>query len=164
MTTTVDFDDNHPIDMVEALAESNAWDFDRVDDDQISMAVEGQWRTYSITLAWSPAEEMLRLVCTFEFEPPEAKLPNLYDVLNRANDMIWAGGFTFWSEQKKMIYRYGLVLNGGHTAGPEQIERIIWLAVANAERFYPAFNLATWDDKTPEEAVKLAIAEAYGRA
>ena len=44
----------HPIDIVEHLAVTRAWDFDRVGDDQIAMAVEGQWRTYSITLAWSP--------------------------------------------------------------------------------------------------------------
>ena len=46
-------DDIHPIDLVEHLAEHHDWEFDRVADDQIAMAVEGQWRTYSITLAWS---------------------------------------------------------------------------------------------------------------
>jgi hypothetical protein len=40
-------EDLHPIDIVETLAESHDWDFDRVTDDQIAMAVEGQWRTYS---------------------------------------------------------------------------------------------------------------------
>jgi len=45
-------DDIHPIDIVEHLAEHHEWDFDRIGDDQIAMAVEGQWRTYSITLAW----------------------------------------------------------------------------------------------------------------
>ena len=48
-------DDLHPIDIVETLAEHHAWEFDRVTDDQIAMAVEGQWRTYSLTLAWSRA-------------------------------------------------------------------------------------------------------------
>jgi hypothetical protein len=36
--------------------------------------------------------------------------------------------------------------------------------VLAAERFYPAFQLALWGDKTPAEALKVAIAEAYGRA
>jgi hypothetical protein len=34
----------------------------------------------------------------------------------------------------------------------------------SAERFYPAFQLAAWGDQTPAEAMKVAIAEAYGRA
>jgi hypothetical protein len=32
------------------------------------------------------------------------------------------------------------------------------------ERFYPAFQLVAWSDHTPQAALKVAIAEAYGRA
>ena len=157
-------DDLHPIDIVETLAEHHAWEFDRVTDDQIAMAVEGQWRTYSLTLAWSEVDETLRLICTFEMEPPEEKIGALYDVLNRCNDMVWTGAFTWWEEQKLMVWRYGLVLSGGLMAGPEQIDRLIASAVMASERFYPAFQLAAWGDQTPEQAMKVAIAEAYGRA
>ena len=154
----------HPIDIVEHLAEHNDWDFDRVTDDQIAMAVEGQWRTYSITLAWSAYDETLRLICTFEMEPPEDKLPQIYETLNRTNDMCWAGAFTYWNEQRLMVYRYGLLLSGGHSAGPEQIDELISTAVKSCERFYPAFQLVSWADQTPDQALKVAIAEAYGRA
>ena len=130
-------EDLHPIDIVETLAEHHEWDFDRVADDQIAMAVEGQWRTYSITLAWSAYDETLRLICTFEMEPPESRLPALYECLNRTNDMCWTGAFTYWAENKLMVYRYGLVLNGGQFAGAEQIDRLIGTAVSAAERFYP---------------------------
>ena len=157
-------DDQHPIDIVESLAEHHAWEFDRVTDDQIAMAVEGQWRTYSLTLAWSDHDETLRLICTFEMEPPDEKIPALYDVLNRCNDMVWSGAFTWWAEQKLMVWRYGLVLSGGLVAGPEQIDRLIAAAVMASERFYPAFQLVSWGDQTPAEAMKVAIAEAYGRA
>lgn len=160
----LEHDDLHPIDIVEHLAEHHAWDFDRVADDQIAMAVEGQWRTYSITLAWSAVDETLRLICTFEMEPPEDKLPKLYEALNRTNDMCWAGAFTYWHEQRLMVYRYGLVLTGGLMAGPEQINRLIGAAVSNSERFYPAFQLVTWGDRDVENAMQVAIAEAYGRA
>ncbi|SMH40420.1 YbjN domain-containing protein [Maritimibacter sp. HL-12] len=160
----LEHDDLHPIDIVEHLAEHHAWDFDRVADDQIAMAVEGQWRTYSITLAWSAVDETLRLISTFEMEPPEDKLPKLYEALNRTNDMCWAGAFTYWHEQRLMVYRYGLVLTGGLMAGPEQINRLISAAVSNSERFYPAFQLVTWGDRDVENAMQIAIAEAYGRA
>ena len=128
-------DDTHPIDIVENLAAHNAWEFDRVTDDQIAMAVEGQWRTYSLTLAWSEQDETLRLICTFEMEPPLEKMGALYDVLNRCNDMVWTGAFTYWSEQKLMVWRYGLCLAGGQIAGSEQIDRMIAAAVTAAERF-----------------------------
>ena len=157
-------DDLHPIDIVETLAEHHEWEFDRVTDDQIAMAVEGQWRTYSLTLAWSPQDETLRLICTFEMEPPANRMGQLYDLLNRCNDMVWTGAFTYWEEQKLMVWRYGLLLSGGQYANPDQIDKLISSAVMAAERFYPAFQLAAWGDQTPAEAMKVAIAEAYGRA
>ena len=157
-------DDLHPIDIVETIAEDRAWEFDRVTEDQIAMAVEGQWRIYSLTLAWSPQDETLRLICTFEMEPPAHRMGELYDVLNRTNDMVWTGAFTYWAEQKLMVCRYGLLLSGGQVAGPEQIDRLIADAVMAAERFYPAFQLVAWAEHTPADAMKVAIAEAYGRA
>lgn len=157
-------DDLHPIDIVELLAEHHDWDFDRVAEDQIAMAVEAQWRTYSITLAWSAYDETLRLICTFEMDPPKERLPELYDVLNRTNDMCWAGAFTYWPEQRLMTYRYGLVLAGGQMAGEDQIDTMINAAVMSAERYYPAFQLAAWGDRPAKEAMQVAIAEAYGRA
>ncbi|MFT4014720.1 MAG: YbjN domain-containing protein [Paracoccus sp. (in: a-proteobacteria)] len=157
-------DEIHPIDIVESVATHHEWDFDRLAEDQIAMAVEGQWRTYSITLAWSPREEVLRLICTFDMDPPAEKLPALYEVLNLANDEVWDGGFTFWTAQKLMVWRYGLVLSGDVMAAPSQIDQMIRSAVEGAERFYPCFQLACWGDATPEQAMGIAMSQAYGRA
>lgn len=157
-------EDIHPIDIVEHIANHHDWDFDRIGDDQIAMAVEGQWRTYSITLAWCAYDETLRLICTFEMEPPEDTLPALYDGLNRVNDQCWAGSFSYWNDQKLMVYRYGLVLAGGQVASPDQIDTMINAAVLSAERYYPAFQLICWGNRPPKEAMQIAIAEAYGTA
>lgn len=159
-----DADELHPIDIVESIAAFRDWDFDRVADDQIAMAVEGQWRTYSITLAWAPHDETLRLICTFEMEPPEHRLAAVHEALNAMNDRCWAGAFTYWHEQRLMVWRYGLVLAGGQMANGEQLERMIGTAVATAEQFYPALQLATWGERPVEEAMQVAMAEAYGRA
>ncbi len=157
-------DDLHPIDIVESLATECEWDFDRLGQDQIAMAIEGQWRTYSITLAWSEYDETLRLICTFEMEPPEARLPVIYETLNEINDQCWAGALSFWSEQQLMVWRYGLILAGGQMACPDQIDTMIRAAVLSAERYYPALQLVAWGDRTPADAMQVAIAEAYGRA
>ena len=157
-------EDLHPIDIVESLAAHHAWDFDRIAEDQIAMAVVGQWRTYSLTLAWSGYDETLRLICTFEMEPPEDRQPALYEALNAINDQCWAGSFSYWGEQKLMVYRYGLVLAGGQAASPDQIDTMISAAVMSAERYYPAFQLVVWGNRRPQDALQVAIAEAYGRA
>lgn len=159
-----DTGDLHPIDLVETVATTHEWDFDRVCDDQIAMVVEGQWRSYSVTLAWSELDETLRLICCFEMEPPAERLPQLYELLNRVNDECWTGSFTFWSQQKLMVYRYGLALAGGACAQVEQINHLVAEAIVAGERFYPAFQLTCWGDRSPAEAMQVAIAEAYGHA
>ena len=72
-----DCEELHPIDIVETLAAERSWDFDRIADDQIAMAIEGSWRTYSVTLAWSAHDETLRLICAFELAPPARRIAAL---------------------------------------------------------------------------------------
>lgn len=163
-TESFETDDIHPIDIVEKLAESNQWDFDRISDEQIAMAVEGQWRTYSVTLAWSHQDETLRLICTFEMQPPVEKLPAVFELLNLINDRIWAGGFSYWSEENLLVYRYGLLLAGEAEASSIQITTMIAAAVSSSECYYPALQLAIWSDAPPVKAIEVAIKEAYGRA
>jgi hypothetical protein len=157
-------DEIHPIDIVENIAEFHEWDFDRIGEDQIAMAVEGQWRTYAITLAWSAQDETLRLICTFEMEPPAHRLPAVYDLLNLVNDQCWAGAFSYWAAQKLMVWRYGLILAGEQIASPDQIDTMIRAAVMSSERYYPALQLVGWGEQDAASALQVAIAEAYGRA
>ena len=157
-------DDIHPIDIVENIAEFHAWDFDRIGEDQIAMAVEGQWRSYAITLAWSAQDETLRLICTYDMEPPAHRLGAIYELLNLVNDQCWAGAFSYWAAQKLMVWRYGLILAGEQIASAEQIDTMIHAAVMSAERYYPALQLVGWGEQTPAQAGQVAIAEAYGRA
>lgn len=157
-------DDIHPIDMVETLATHHEWDFDRLGEDQIAMVVEGQWRSYSLSLAIAPGGDVLRLICTFEMDPPDAALPALYETLSRANDMVWSGSFSYWDTQRLMVWRYGLVLSEEQPASIDQIDRMLRAALAAAERFYPAFQLVAWADHSPQAALDLALADAVGRA
>lgn len=160
----LDWGDIDPIDLIEHIAATNEWMFDRLEDDRIALAVEGQWRTYSVTMAWSQSDETLRLLCTFEMEPPAHREGQLYEAINHANEMCWAGNFTWWSEQRMMVYRYGLILAGEQFLTPEQVDMMIGSAIAACERFYPAFQLVTWADRSPVEAMGIAIAEAHGTA
>ncbi len=157
-------EDVHPIDIVESLAEHCEWDFDRIGEDQIAMAVEGKWRTYSISLSWSAHDETLRLICTFEMAPPEERRAAVAQAIDLANDRLWTGCFTSWRAQGLMVYRYGLTLAGGAMATGGQVEAMLHGAVEACERFYPAFQLVGWGDEVPEAAMGIAMTEAFGRA
>lgn len=154
----------HPIDIVETLAEEREWDFDRIAENQIAMAIEGAWNTYSVTLALSDHDESLRLICAFEMDPPEDRLSALYTALGMANDKGWSGTFTVWPDQNLLAYRYSLNLAGGAHASSAQINDMVRSAVSACERFYPAFQLVVGGNDSPKAALGIAISEAYGRA
>ena len=156
--------DIHPIDIVETLAQEASWDFDRVGENQIAMAVEGGWRTYSLTLIWSDFDDMLRLVCSFELTPPEECIGEFLALVNIANERVWGGSFTLWREQGQIVYRAGLSLAGGASATPEQVEAMLCAAIAQSERFYPAFQLVGWGGENAERAAQVALEAAYGTA
>lgn len=157
-------DENHPIDVAETVVAHRDWSFDRIAQDQITIEVQGQWRSYSLTLAWSPRDHILRLICSFDMDPPAQRLPALYETLNLANDQVWDGSFTFWPGQKLMVWRYGLVLGGDAHAAPEQIDAMVGGAITTCERFYPGFQLTAWGNADPVAALDIAMGEAYGRA
>ena len=156
--------DVHPIDIVETMAEAAEWEFDRVGEDQIAVAVEGAWRTYSLSLIWSRHDDMLRLIATFELNPPAERAGEFHRLLNIVNDKVWGGSFTHWPDEKILAYRSGLTLAGGAHATPEQIEAMVLTAIGLTERFYPAFQLVGWSEETAEEAAEIAIGHAYGTA
>jgi hypothetical protein len=156
--------EQNQIDIVEMLADTNDWPFERVSDEQIAMAVSGQWDTYQITMAWSAYDETLRLICTFDLEVTEKYLPPLYELANLINDRCWAGAFNYWVEQQMMLYGYGLILTGGLVAESQQIDTMIGAAIMGTERYYPAIQLVVCGDQAPKDAIETAIAEAYGRA
>ncbi|MCI4660249.1 MAG: YbjN domain-containing protein [Neomegalonema sp.] len=153
-----------PIDIVEDIAEARSWDVDRLGDDQIAMAAEGAWRTYSLSLAWFDPSETLRMVCTFEIAPPEDRLAELYKVIEAVNDRLWDGGFNLWRDQGLMAFRYGLPLHGGAGATPEQVDAMLKGAVENCECYFPAFYLVAYEGATAEEAMAAALLEAAGSA
>ena len=160
----LDGSDYHPIDLVESLATRHEWHFARHDDNQIDLTLEGNWRIYVISMAWSGSEDMLKLVCCFDLGTTSERMPGILDTINRANDLCWTGAFTYSLELKQMVYRYGLVLGDEATLSTGQVERLLSSAYSLCERFYPAFQLVAFGDHTPEEAMHLAIAETYGHA
>ena len=159
-----DCEDIHPIDILESLAEAQSWDFDRIAADQIAVAIEGSWRTYSVTLAWSAHDECLRLLAAFDLAVPVRRRAALNSAMALANDLCWSGAFVHWPEQKLMAYRYGLNLSGGAQASSIQIQDMVRAAVMACERFFPAFQLVAHGNEVPEKALGIAMTEAYGRA
>ncbi len=152
-----------PIDLVETLATERQWDFDRLDTHQIAMVIEGSWRTYSLTIASSPSDATLRIVCAYELRCGKRRRNALNEVMHLANDRCWTGAFIHWESQRLLGYRYALLLAREGQVTSDQIDSMVSRSVLNCERYYPVFQ-AVVAGEDPNSAMSLAINEAYGRA
>ena len=162
--TDIRMENRDPIRIVETIAARQRWECTRQGDDQVLLIIPGQWHNYAVTLASLASDDTLRLICSYELNPPRHRLPNLYEALNTVNDTCWAGAFNWWAENNLMIYRYALILSGGQEACFEQINTMITAAVEACERYYPALQLVTWGEQDLQQSMQVAIAEAHGHA
>ena len=61
----------HPVDLVEHVAHSHDWAFDRLGDDEISIVVKGHGCDYAVSFTWMDDIESLHLACAFDAKIPE---------------------------------------------------------------------------------------------
>ena len=60
----------NPLQVVEHLATSHVWEFERTSDDELNVVVWGKWADYQVLLTWMCDVEALHLACTFERHIP----------------------------------------------------------------------------------------------
>ena len=77
---------------------------------------------------------------------------------------MWLGHFEIGSEDGVPLFRHTVLLRGQGGASVEQVEDLVDIAVAECERFFPAFQFLLWGGKTPAEAVAASMLDTVGEA
>jgi hypothetical protein len=155
-------DNLNPIDLVQALAEYQEWDFQLLTENQICLAIEGVWRTYTITIQCSYENEFIRLMLPIEMNVPAELYPQLYELINSVNDQCWVGAFSWWEEGSAIMYRYSLLFHPDALVEAELIERMIGDALMVTDKLYPAFEKVVREGRSPTEALSSLIPDAVG--
>ena len=62
------------------------------------------------------------------------------------------------------MFRHAMPLRGTKGPSQEQLEDLVDTAIAECERFYPAFQYVIWGGRTPEDAVLAAMVDTRGEA
>lgn len=154
----------NPVDLIEQIAASHDWAFDRSGEDEITISVTGSWCDYNISLSWMGALEALHLACAFDFKIQERPKNEVMRLLALVNEQLWLGHFDLWQAEGIVMYRNALLLTEGMEAGMGQLEAMLGAAVDSCERYYQAFQFVIWAGKTPEEALAAVLFETHGEA
>jgi hypothetical protein len=154
----------NPVDLIEQIAASHDWAFDRSGEDEITISVTGSWCDYNISLSWMGALEALHLACAFDFKIQERPKNEVMRLLALVNEQLWLGHFDLWQAEGIVMYRNALLLTEGMEAGMGQLEAMLGAAVDSCERYYQAFQFVIWAGKTPDEALAAVLFETHGEA
>ncbi|MEK9683232.1 MAG: YbjN domain-containing protein [Rhodospirillaceae bacterium] len=154
----------NPIDTIEQIAISNDWLHERKSDEEIVIDVSGKWAEFRLFFSWLDDISAMHFACAFELNVPENRKAKIFELLSRINEGLAVGHFDLWADRGLPVFRAALLLRGSNGATVEQLEDLVDIALAECEKFYPAFQYVTWGGKSPEEAVKAALFETIGEA
>ena|SRR6266581_2674614 len=154
----------NPLDVVERMALTNDWSFERAGEDEIAILVRGKWADYRVSYTWMDDIEALHLACAFEFKVPDHCRTEVQHLLTLINEQMWIGHFDVWAKDGLVMFRHALVLSGGVTATDGQCEAVLSTALDACERYYPAFQFVVWAGKTARQALDAAMFNTVGHA
>jgi hypothetical protein len=154
----------NPLEVVERMASTNDWSFERAGEDEITLLVRGKWTDYQVSFTWMYDIEALHLACAFEFKVPDRCRSEVAQLISMVNEQMWIGHFDFWNKDDLVMFRHALVLTGGVVATDAQCESLLATAVEACERYYQAFQFVVWAGKSARDALDATLFETSGKA
>jgi hypothetical protein len=154
----------NPLEVVERIATTNDWSFERAGEDEITILVRGKWADYQVSFTWMYDIEALHLACAFELKAPERNRIEVQQLTAMVNEQLWVGHFDYWVQDGLVMFRHSLLLAGGVEASNRQCEALLSAALDACERYYPAFQFVVWAGKSARDALDAAMFETAGQA
>lgn len=146
------------------MVTGNLWTFERANDEELNIVVQGKWANYQVLFTWIHDIEALHLACTFELQGPERSNAEIEHLIPMINSQMWVGHFEFWPSESRVVFRHTLVLSGGVNASRRQCEVLLATAVDACERYHSAFQFVVTAGAGARQALEAAVFETAGEA
>jgi hypothetical protein len=155
---------NSPLAVVEDIAATNDWSFERSGEDEITIVTQGAWTDYQLSFTWMNEIEALHLACAFDMKIPVPRRAEVQKLIAAINEQLWVGHFDIWVQTGTIMYRQALLLPDGIAASSAQCEAMLVGAIAACERYYPALQFVVWAGKSAPDAMSAAMFDTEGEA
>lgn len=154
----------NPIDIVENIFVNQSWEFQRRSSYEIAVEFEGKWCNIILFFAWEKDMKALHISCITDLVAHPENKYQMFELLTLANEQLWVGHFTLWSEENMPIYKHSILLNENERILPARINEIINIAIKESEKFYPAFKYVINGGLNPAQALSSIMMETIGEA
>jgi hypothetical protein len=155
---------SNPVDLIEFVADTNDWSFERSADDELALTVEGKWADYRVSFAWMEEFEAVHLSCAFDLKIPDLRMNEVIKLIAHINGEVLLGHFDVWQNADIVIFRQSLLLSGGVEPTGRQVEVLLSSALDACEAYYQAFQFVVWSGMDAQSAVSAVMFETVGEA
>ena len=155
---------SNPVDMIEFVAATNDWSFERSGEDEIAMTVAGKWTDYHVSFSWMEDVEALHLACAFDIRVPELRVTEVMRLLSFVNGPVLMGHLDLWRQEDVVIFRQSLLLAGGAEPTNRQVEVLLSNALDSCEAYFQAFQFVVWSGMEAKSALDAVLFETVGEA
>jgi len=154
----------NPLDIVEMMAGRNEWPYERSSDEEITVAVSGEWCDFHIRYFWIAEDNLLQAAGMMDMRVAAKKKAKILEAINLVNERLAVGYFAIWTEDNSLMFRHSNIVGADPEAVAAICEKITDAVLAETNRYYPVFQFVLWAGKDPEEAIKSAMLETVGEA
>lgn len=155
----------NPIDIVENILSSQAYELERRSANEVVMEFQGKWNEMLIFFSWEASMQCLHITCIMNIENQLSNQSNVFELLAMVNENLWVGHFSYWREQKVPVFRHSLFFDSQNPHFVTQLSQLIDIAIKECERMYPIFNVVLTKGMNPKQALyPHLIADTFGNA
>src|SRR5262249_37446937 len=154
----------NPLEVVERVASTNGWSFERAGEDEITILVAGKWSDYQGSYTRTFHIEARQRACPLELRGRERGRGGVKQLISLIKEQMWVGHFALGVKDGLVMSRHALVLAGGVEASGRQCEALLATALDACERYFPAFQFVVWAGKPAREALDAAMFDTQGQA
>jgi len=138
-----------PLDNVERIMTNNNWVFNRTEDDEIVVQLDGRSCTYKLFFIWQENMNAMQFCCQMDLKVPDAQSLTVMKTLTTINQSLWI---------HTCLFR-GTDQNGCL----EQIEDLVDISMAQCERYHTIFSmLAGGDTIANDDDIHFALMDHQG--
>lgn len=165
MNTAENFALNYnPIDIVENIFAQRSFEFERRTLNEVVVEVQGKWNNMLLFFAWEENMRCLHMSCLMDIESTIEDRSKIFELLALANEELWVGHFSYWTEQNMPVFKHSILLNDNENTLTEKISQVVDIAIRECERMYPVFKVVLTKGMPPKQALYPMLMETVGQA
>ncbi|GHU12087.1 hypothetical protein FACS189449_04980 [Alphaproteobacteria bacterium] len=152
------------IDVTEMLASKLDLSYNRFEDDEITLTLDGRKSAYELTVMLGHGCDVIYFSCDMNLTVPKKRKNAVINAIIKANEQMWIGHFDFISSQDKIFYSISIPFTSSFLADEMIVEATLKAIIGECDRFYHYF-LALVNNNMPNNmSIEALFIESAGEA